>query len=187
MAGKITDMTDGGASAGSDRFEITVDPTGTPLTRYQDMDGVSDWADAEAAYGVMSVQGASTAESTTDGTPRKVAAWTTDGLEQNMTVDKTTGNDITANVAGTYDVEASISFSGSASKTYMIEIYKNGSATGFAAKRKLGAGGDVGDVSLSGIVALAATDRLQLYQWTTDSGGVITIAEAQLIAVRISS
>ncbi len=186
MAGKISDMTDGTASAGSDRFEITVDPTGTPATRFQDMDGVSDWADAEAAYGVMSVQAASTPEGTTDGTPRKIAAWTNDGLVQNMVSDKTTGNDITASVAGTFDVSASASFTGQASKTYELEIYKNGSATGFACKRKLGSGGDVGVVGMTGVVALAATDTLELYQWTTDAGSAITIEEAQLKAVRIS-
>ena len=36
MAGKITEMTDGSALAATDRFEITRDPTGTPLTRWID-------------------------------------------------------------------------------------------------------------------------------------------------------
>ena len=36
MAGKITDMTDGSALAATDRFEITRNPTVTPLTRWID-------------------------------------------------------------------------------------------------------------------------------------------------------
>ena len=36
MAGKITEMTDGSALAATDRFEVTRDPTGSPLTRWID-------------------------------------------------------------------------------------------------------------------------------------------------------
>ncbi len=187
MAGKISEMTDGTASQAADRFEITRDPTGTPATRYQDMAGVADWIDAKAAYGSMSVQSGSAAEATTDATPRKIAAWTNDDLEQNMTADKTTGNDITADVSGTFSVNCGVSFSGTGNKNYMIEIYKNGSATGFSAERKLGAGGDVGRVAIPGIVALAATDTLELYQWSTDGGSTMTVTEAVMAAVRISN
>ncbi len=132
------------------------------------------------AAAIMSVQAGSSAEATTDATPRKIAAWNTDGLENNMTVDSTTGNDITADIAGTYVVMISASFSGSASKTFQIEIYKNGSATGFAADRKLGSGGDVGAITIHGLLALSATDTVELYHSTSDGGSVFTVTEAQM-------
>ncbi len=152
------------------------------------LEHIRDVVDANLirAYGSMSVQGASSAEGTTDGTPRKLTAWTNDDLELNMTADKTTGNDITADVAGTFLVSCGVSFSGTGNKTFVVEIYKNGSATGFAADRKLGAGGDVGRVAIVGIVALAATDTLELYQWSGDGGSSLTVTEAVMAAFRIA-
>lgn len=139
------------------------------------------------AHGVMSVQANASAEATTDATPRKVTAFDTDGLESNMTVDSTTGNDITADVAGTYFVFAQTSFGGTASKTYHITIYKNGATTGFEGHRKLGTGGDVGSASVSGIVALAATDTISIYHHTSDGGTAFTLDDGQLVAVRLSA
>ncbi len=136
------------------------------------------------ASGVMSAQATSSAEATTDGTPRKITAWNTDGLETNMTVDSTTGNDITADVAGEFHIMTKISFSGTASKTFQVEIYVNGSATGFASDRKLGAGGDVGSAMACGLVDLSATDRIQVYHSSSDGGSAFTVTEAQLVAYR---
>jgi hypothetical protein len=140
----------------------------------------------ERAYGVLNVNDASTAETLVDATPRQVTAWTIDGLNHNTTPDNTS-DDITINLAGDYSVCVSISFSGTSSKTFRLEIYKNGSGTGFACKRKLGTGGDVGDVSFKGIIALAATDTIEVYQWSTDGGTALTISDAQLLVERIGT
>jgi hypothetical protein len=139
----------------------------------------------DGVYCVMSVQGGSTAEITTDGTPRKVAAWNTDGICNGMTSDHTTGNDITADVAGTFLVNVQVSFTGSNAHTFDLELYDSGVATGFALQRKMSAGGDVGSGSIIGIVTLSATDTLELYHSTSD-GNAFTAIEAQMTAHRIS-
>ena len=46
MVGKITEMTSGLPLASADRFEITRDPTGTPLTRYGDVDGMLTYVES---------------------------------------------------------------------------------------------------------------------------------------------
>ncbi len=159
-----------GATAGMAKFDVLRDLLDTIRTR---------------AYASMSVQAGSSGESTVDATPRKIAAWNTDGLENNMTVDSTTGNDVTADIAGTFHVMAKVCFSGSASKTYQIEIFKNGAATGFAADRKLGSGGDVGAAMSCGLVALVATDTIEVYQSSSDGGSAMTVTEAQLTIHRV--
>lgn len=170
----------------SDLLSATDDPGGVPLTRNVVISALLTLIEANLtrASAVMSVQGGSAGESTVDATPRKIAAWNTDGLQNNMTVDSTTGNDITADVAGEFMLKLSLSFSGTAAKTIMVEIYKNGSATGFAADRKLGSGGDVGSVSVHGLVDLAATDTLEVYQSTSDGASAMTVTEAQFVVVR---
>lgn len=139
------------------------------------------------AYGTMSVQGNASAEATTDATPRPIALWDTDGLASNMTVDSTTDNDITAGLGGKYLVNLDVSFSGTASKTFAVEIYKNGAATGFSLIRKLGTGGDVGSASCHGMVTLAAGDTLTTYQSSTDGGTAFTLVDGQLTAYRVST
>ncbi len=166
----------------TDLLSATDDPGGVPLTRNVVISALMTLFDANftRAAAIMSVQAGSSAEGTTDATPRKIAAWNTDGLENNMTVDSTTGNDITADIAGTFVVMVSCSFSGTGNKTYQIEIYKNGSATGFAADRKLGSGGDVGAITIHGLIALAATDTVELYHSSSDGGTAFTVTEAQM-------
>ena len=135
-------------------------------------------------YGVMSVQTGVTGEATVDGTPRKIAAFNTNGVSNGVTVDNTS-DDITCTTTGTYLINASVSFSGSNSATYDIELYKNAAATGFAFQRKLGTGGDVGNSTITGIVNCAAdTDTFSLYQ--SSDGSAMTVTEAQLTVHRIS-
>ncbi len=159
----------GGSTAGMAEFDVLRDLIDSNLNR---------------ASAVMSVQAGSSAESTVDATPRKVAAWNTDGASVNMTVDSTTGNDITADVGGRFIVMVSASFTGTGNKTYQLEIFKNGSASGFAVDRKLGSGGDVGSVSIHGMFALVATDTIELYQSSSDGGSVMTVTEAQMVINR---
>jgi hypothetical protein len=161
------------------------DPSGTPVSGKITIQGVLDLISSAEGYGIMSVQAGVTGEATVDATPRKIAAWNTDGLSQNMTVDSTTGNDITADIAGKYLVTLSLSFSGSANKTFRAEIYKNGGASGFASSRKLGGGGDEGTVDAFAILALAIGDTVSVFQSSTDGGSAMTVTEGQLLAHRI--
>jgi hypothetical protein len=138
----------------------------------------------DTVYGIMSVQANVTGEATVDGTPRKVAAWNTDGLSNGMTADSTTGDDLTCDTAGTYIVTFNASFSGTNSSVVTLEIYKNGSATGFALTRTLNAAGAVGAAGINGIVNCAATDTIEVYQSST--GSALTVEEGQMSAYRIS-
>lgn len=138
------------------------------------------------AYGILNANDVSVAESTVDATPRQVTAWSIDGLSFNTTPDHTS-DDITIDIDGDYTVEVSVSFSGTSSKTYRLEIYKNGSPTGFACMRKLGTGGDVGDVSFSGFISLSTNDTVSVYQWSTDGGTAMTITDAQMKLERLGS
>lgn len=145
----------------------------------------------DTIYGGISVQGGSAAEATTDGTPRLVAAWNTDGLSNGTTPDHT-DDTILATVAGTYEVHAHVSFSGTAAKSFQLELYvydDSGTAwgaSGFAVDRKLGAGGDVGACAVMGLVALDVDDKVGLYHSSSDGGSAFTATEAQLSIKRIS-
>lgn len=137
------------------------------------------------AWAVMSVQSGSSAEATTDGTPRKIVAWNTDGIAKGMVVDNTTGNDITAVVGGVFEIEAALSFTGTASKRLDFEIYVSGNATGFAAGRMLDGAGALGSVSMVGDVRLVVGDTVEVYHSTPDGGSAMTMVEAQLTVNRI--
>jgi hypothetical protein len=159
-------------------------------TAYEGEADTNEFSDADViklagVYGVMSVQENAVAETTTDATPRKIAVFDTDGPENNMTVDSATGNDITADVAGTYIVVAQCSFSGSASDEYHIEIYVDAAASGFEGHRKLGVGGDLGSCSCVGIVALAIGEAVSLYHWSSSGGTSFTANDAQIAIHRI--
>ena len=137
------------------------------------------------AYGMMSVQEGVTAEATTDITPRKIAAFTVDGLALNTTPDATTNNAITIDADGVYEVFAQVSFSGTASKTYHLEIYSNTTPSTFEGHRKLGTAGDVGSASCMGLLTLSETDQVSVYHYTSDGGTAFTVSDAQLIVNRI--
>ena len=135
-------------------------------------------------YSVMSIQAGVAGEATVDGTPRQIAGWNINGLSYDCVADHTT-DDITIATAGVYEVNLTVSFSGSASKTYVVEIYKNGLTTGFAFERKLGTGGDVGSASCNGLVSCIPTDTIEAWQSSTDGGSAMILSEAQLLVHRV--
>lgn len=138
-----------------------------------------------SAHGCISVSGNVTAESTTDATPRKIAAWDTDGASNNATNDSTTNNNVTVTEAGLYFVGATVSFSGTASKTFLCEIYKQAAGTGARLSRKLGAGGDVGAAAITTLVTCAAGDALSVYHWSSDGGTAFTMTDGTLTVFRV--
>ena len=134
--------------------------------------------------GTLYVTGNSTPETTVDTTPRQIAALDTKGVEQGLTVDTTNGY-ITVAEAGDYLVIGDVSFSGTNSSTYNVEIYKNTSGTSHMLERKLGTGGDVGQGSVHAVITCAASDDISLYQYTAD-GSAMTVTDAQLSVIRLS-
>lgn len=131
------------------------------------------------------------ASQTASATATLLSTWTHNGLSNGMTVDHT-ADKITATVAGTYEVDVSVSFSGQLNKTYEIEIYLDDISasptpvkTGFEFTRKLGTGGDVGSAGCVGIVEMAVGDSVMVYMKSTDGGTSFLAHYAQLRVTRI--
>jgi len=139
---------------------------------------------APPAYGCLGVEAGAAAEAAVDATPREIAAWNGNGISLLTTPDHTQ-NQIEIDSDGVYQLTAHLSFSGTASKTYQLEFYKNAVATGFAVDRKLGSGGDLGAVPLVGMLALLDDDILTVYQSSSDGGSALTVTEAQFTVHRI--
>ena len=140
--------------------------------------------------GYMGAEDNSTAEATTDATPRKIANFDTDGSSPlNCVVDSTTDNDITISKAGYVTINLTISFSGTASKTFVVEIYINGAPVTENAKleRKLGAAGDVGAAAVCWSGPVSANDVVTVYHSSTDGGSAFTAQQLQLSVVGFAS
>lgn len=125
------------------------------------------------------------AESSVDATPRQIAELDAKKVEVGLTVD-TANSKITIAEAGNYFVCAGMSFSGTLSKTFVVEIYIDTTGTNLKLERKLGTGGDVGNSHVSGIITLAAGEDVSLYQSSTDGGTAFTAQNAQLSVLRVS-
>jgi len=136
------------------------------------------------AYGCLECQAGAVAEATVDATPRDIAGWNTDGLSSNTTPSHALDS-IEVDVDGTYKCIITASFSGTASKTYQLSLYKNAVDTGYAVDRKLGTGGDVGSCSFHGILALLDDDILTIRQSTSDGGSAFTLTEAAFSVEKI--
>ncbi len=138
--------------------------------------------------GTLYCEGQSTAEGTTDATPRQIVGPTFSKKgESGLTVD-TTNDYITIVDAGDYLVAGSISFSGTGNKTYKVSVYSDTSTdTNISFTRKLGTGGDVGSASIGpAVITLAAGDDVCLFHSSTDGGSAFTAAEVQLSVVKLS-
>lgn len=130
---------------------------------------------------------------TTTATPAKMTGFNTtegsNGPASGLTADKA-NNEITADVAGTYRVEASVCFSGTVSKTFLVAFYVD-TGGGYAdagaprINRKLGTGGDIGASQMHADLSLSASDKVALYVWSSDGGTSFTPVEANLSAKRI--
>jgi hypothetical protein len=126
-----------------------------------------------------------------NATPAILTQWNTEGLTSGVAVDSSTGL-VTVTNTGIYEINMSISFSGTLSKTFVFEIYTNDisaspqpTATGFKMVRKLGTGGDVGSASLSGLVNLTAGDSIMIYVSSSDGGTSVTVHQSQLAVAQV--
>jgi hypothetical protein len=150
----------------------------------------------EKYYGIMQTVDGDTAspqiaQGSVNATPALLTAWNTDGLSSGITVSSATGKLTVAN-AGIYEIDLSISFSGTLSKTFVFEIYQDDvsasptpTATNFKMTRKLGTGGDVGSASLTGLVSLAANDSIMIYVSSTDGGTDVVVHQSQLLVAQL--
>lgn len=142
-----------------------------------------------ATYGCLNVYDNGTPESTSDATPRKITAFSVDGISSNTTPSNA-DDYITVSESGAFKVDLNVSFSGTGNSTYKIQIYVYDSGatfwvySGFQLTRRLEAGGEVDRVTVSGIMPLNANDRIAAYQSTAD-GSSITIVDCTLSVVKV--
>jgi len=139
-------------------------------------------------FGEIYVEGNSTADTVATATNTQMNRFDTNG-EFNNTTPQHTSDHIIIDKAGKYLVTISISFSGDPSVDWAFSLYKNNGATQYAnvhCNRKLGAGGDIGSASMSGICDFAATDTVEL--WMQHAAGVnkdITVQDCTMSVVQV--
>ena len=131
-------------------------------------------------YGGLYVEDGATAETTTDATPRKIAAFTTVMPSSSACTPSAATDDITVTDAGDYKIDTQFSFSGTLSKTFVVEVYVDGVATNMKCTRKLGTSGDIGSASVIALVTLTAGQAVSLYHSSTDGGTAFTMADGQI-------
>ncbi len=131
-----------------------------------------------------------TATTSTSTTKAQILIFDTDGESNNMTPDHAQDH-ITVVKAGKYKIDASISIKNSSGAAHVIslEMYKNDGAVVFNnihAGRTLGTGSDVGNMTMSGIVDLAANDTIEMWI-TSDSGAArtVTVEDIDFCAIQI--
>jgi len=136
----------------------------------------------------ISVYNNGTADTISTGTWAQMTRFDTDGENNNCTPDHTNDH-ITITKAGRYMVNVSASFSGDPNITWYGGVWKNNGGTqlqNMQIHRKLGAGGDVGCVSMSGIGDFAVNDTVEI--WIRQDSGAdkaITIVDCCLAVSQV--
>lgn len=92
-----------------------------------------------------------------------------------------------ANGAGVYSVSFGVSFAGTSNALIYGKVYVNQAATDIGFARKLSTGGDVGSAARSGILTLAASDRIGVRFTSDGNGDEISIESLHLTLTRIGS
>lgn len=141
-----------------------------------------------SAYGELYEDNGSTAITvTTAGTYYQ---WTTTTVgTQLLNTGSTTNDNITIDTGGdgAYKIDVSTSFTATANSIISWAVFKNGTRlTNVTAQRKVSAAGDVGSVSISGIVSLAATDTIDLRVTSNSNGDTVTPVYTNLSLMRMS-
>ena len=126
---------------------------------------------------ILTVDG-TTAQTGISTTPTLLTQWDTNGLADGLTPAHTTDS-ITIDVAGVYDIDCDISFSGSGSTTFEIHLRVDGVEQAEGMHRRLGTGGDVGSAGFGGQVSLAANEVLTAWIEADGSGKEVTVSDGQ--------
>lgn len=168
---------------------LVLSPGGT--TNYAQVESDGDLVFVGTAglpFGEIYVYNNAGAATVSTATWTQMTAFDTVG-EYNNTTPSAANDDITIIKEGRYLITVSAAFSGDANVTWYGGVWKNNGATqltNIQTHRKLGAGGDVGSVSLSGIADLAASDTIEL--WFRHDEGVdknITVVDCTLSIVMV--
>jgi hypothetical protein len=138
-----------------------------------------------SGYGHISVLGGATNQGSISSTPAKVTAFAADGPSSSDVTPAHGDDSITAGLAGKYETNFQGSFSGTASKTFLIRAYVDGVVTTIGCSRKLGTGGDVGSCSFTGILNLTAGQVVTAYVSSSDGGTDFLLVDGQLSLKRV--
>jgi len=160
----------------------------TNYTKFEDDGDLVFVGTAGLCFGEIYVYNNGTADTVATATWSQMTRFDTNGESNNTTPDHTNDH-ITITKAGRYMVNVSASFSGDPNITWYGGVWKNNGATqltNIQIHRKLGAGGDVGCVSMSGIGDFAANDTVEI--WIRQDSGAdkaITVVDCSLSLVQI--
>jgi len=136
-------------------------------------------------FGEIYIYENSVAQEITSGVLSQLVGMTA-GESNNTTL---TSSAITVLIGGVYSINMSVSYSGSGSTEWTGGFYTNDNTKpikNMQSARKLGAGGDVGSVSISGKARLSAGDLLQV--WFMHEEGVaknITVRDFNMSIVQV--
>jgi len=172
-------------------MHIIDDVAGTPTNKKITLANVVAFLDTQAAYGEIAVYESATPVTLNSAAKVQVTDFDTNGPSQRMTPDHTNDH-ITVDYAGDYLCTTSIAFQNSAGQPHVVDItlYKNNGDTAFEnlhGTRTLGAGSEVGSMSISGIVTLAATDTIEMWATTSVAGNRdVTFQDVTMSLVKIA-
>ena len=182
---KISDLGTIASTSDGDLMVIVDDPTGTPTTKKVALSSVIGH---NRAYGEIYVTGGASGQAAAVAdTDYKINQFASDGLSSGVTV-SASNDKITLTNAGIYWVGLSCSFSGTASKEFLVTVYWNGVAQHIKFRRKLGGGGDFGVAALHGIInATSAAKDVEVYfRCVGSTAAAFTMSEASLVVFRMA-
>lgn len=142
------------------------------------------------SYGEIYTKDNATTTSVDSSAFVQVTIFTADGLSYGTTPDYT-NSDITIDTAGNYLATVSLAVDNQAGVGHEVQfsLFKNNGATEFAnvhAHRTLASGTDKGSVSMSGIVALAVNDTIEVWvKSDSATSRTITISDITLSLMRV--
>lgn len=151
---------------------------------------VKTYVDNHIAFGEIYAHDNAATTSVSSAGWTQILIFNANGESNNTTPDHTNDH-ITITQAGKYAVDISLAVANNAGASHVVEfsMYINNGVTEFInihAHRSLGAGTDIGSVSLSGIADLAASDTVEL--WATTSRAIasnITVSDVDLRVIKI--
>ena len=167
------------APADSDVLYIVDDPASAALPRkitYADI--------MQRAYGSVTVNDASTAQSLSATTWTKLTAFTADGLTKNTT-NAHASDKVTVTNAGIYLVNLTANFTTGAATDAGLAVYWNGSATVAKSNRTTSTTSDVASVAVNGLINATAGTDFEVYAYL-GSATTITIKDMVLTVVRVA-
>lgn len=166
------------APADADVLYIVDDPASAALPRKITYGNI-----VQRAYGSVTVNNASAAQSLSATTWTKLTAFTADGLTKNTT--NAHGSDkVTVANAGVYFASLTANFTTGAATDAGIAVYWNGSATVAKTNRTTSATSDIASIAVSGLINATAATDFEVYAHL-GAATTITIKDMVLTVVRV--